>query len=152
MGNLDPYTELSIRAKAAGGPEEFIEKVAAEANAAGFAKGVIVTVVVGAVVFGAGIGAFALVKKYKTRQAEEIAAATADAIAKAETRRSFTVHTTREMQGALTLTVGDTFNALTRDGDVIMIGVDGRTDNPFFVSGAELEPISDFKLDDIDNV
>lgn len=149
MGNLDPYIDLAIMAKNAGGPAELVEKLVAE----GFTKGIIVSTVVAAVAFSAvGIGVGLRVKKYKTQQAEEIAAATVDAIAKAEARKSFTVHTTREMPGDVTLTLGDKFRALTRDGDVIMIGVEGRTDNPFFVSGAQLQQISDFKLDDIDEL
>jgi hypothetical protein len=56
------------------------------------------------------------------------------------------------MQRGLTLTLGDKFRALTRDGDVIMIEIEGRNDNPFFVSGAQLQQISDFKLDDIDDL
>ena len=148
MGNMDAYIDLSVMAKNAGGPEALIEKIAAE----GFTKGTALTAAVGAVLFGAGIGINLLAKKYKTQKAQDLAAATADAIAKAEARRSFTVDTMREMQRGLTLTPGDQFRALTRDGDVVMIEVDGRNDNPFFVSGAQLQQISDFKLDDIDDI
>ena len=154
MGNMDPYIDLVMKAKIEGGPEELIEKITADAQAEGFTKGVIVTLVVASVVFGAvsvGVG-LRLKKKYKTQQAEEIAAATVDAIAKAEARGSFTVHTTCEMPRGLTLTVGDKFRALTRTGDMIMLGVEGRTDNPLFVSGVQLEQVSDFKLDDIDEI
>jgi hypothetical protein len=147
LGNMDPYIDLSVRAKNAGGPTALIEKLSAE----GFAKGMIVTAAVSVALYGAEKGVNLFVK-YKTQRAMEIAAATADAIAKAEKRSSFAVETTREMQRSLTLTLGDKFRALTRDGDVIMIEVEGRNDNPFFVSGAQLQQISDFKLDSIDDL
>lgn len=148
MGNMDPYIDLSVMAKNAGGPEALIEKLSAD----GFTKGMVVTAAVSAVLYGATKGVGLLMNKYKTQKAEELAATTADAIAKAEARSSFAVETTREMQRGLTLTLGDKFRALTRDGDVIMIEVEGRNDNPFFVSGAQLQQISDFKLDDIDDL
>jgi hypothetical protein len=145
---MDAYINLSVMAKNAGGPKELIEKLSAQ----GFTKGMVVTGAYIAAIYGAKKGASFLMKKYKTQKVENLAAATADAIANAEERSSFTVEATREMQRGLTLTRGDKFRALTRDDDVIMIEVEGRNDNPFFVSGVQLQQISNFKLDDIDDL
>jgi hypothetical protein len=145
---MDDYIDLSVQAKGAGGPAELVEKLTRE----GFNKGMVVTALVSLALYGAKDGVTYLVKRHKSQKAEEFAAAAADAIAKAEGRSPNKVHTKHEVQRDLTLTIGDEFTALTRDGDVIMIKVESRSDNPFFVSGAQLQQISDFKLDEIDDL
>ncbi|MBH0023984.1 hypothetical protein [Salinibacterium sp. SWN248] len=147
MGNLDDYTGLSEMAKDAGGPAELIEKLTRD----GVTKGSVVTAATLLALYGAQKGASFLFERYTSKKAEEFAAAAADAIAKANARPLYTVNTPREMQRDVTLMTGDKFRALTRDGDVIMLEVDGRDYNPIFVSGAQLQQISDFKLDDLDD-
>ncbi len=55
----------------------------------------------------------------------------------------FTV-TAESSSGDLTLHVGDRFRAMERDGDAVLIEVLGNSNNPYFVSAALLETISDF--------
>ena len=124
----------------------------------GYSKGAIATGAVSLTLAAAVLGGYLLTNKFKSLKAKKIAssdelkAAAVDAITKAEARGWYTVHEMCEMQGGLTLAIGDRFRVLTRDGDVIMIEVDERNDNPFFVSGAQLQRISDFQLDDISDL
>ncbi|WP_343924243.1 hypothetical protein [Rhodoglobus aureus] len=145
-------------AKSEGGPDALIEKLLSEGYGDGFSKGAIVAGVVTAAAASAVFAGYLLADKFKSSNAkrieksDELKAAAADAIAKAEARGWYTVREMCEMTGGLVLAIGDRFRALTRDGDVIMIEVDERNDNPFFVSGSELQRISDFKLDDISDL
>lgn len=160
MGNLDPYIDLSITAKKAGGPEALLQMTMAEGvakgEATGMVKGVATGVAVSAaatlLVFLANAGVNFLVQKYTTEKPDELAATRAEVIAKAEARGWLTVQVACEMQPGLTLAVGDRFKAFTRNDDVILIEVEGREDNGFYVSGEQLQQISDFKLDDIEEI
>lgn len=100
---------------------------------------------------GVTVGGTYLYKRFGLRKAKELTDAATNAIVRANERGWYTVHETREMHGYLTLMVDDRFKALTGDGDVVMIEVEGRDDNPFFVSGAQVEQISDFSLSEIEN-
>ncbi|MFJ7289681.1 hypothetical protein ACIQUC_15325 [Curtobacterium sp. NPDC098951] len=148
---MDEYVNLSMMAKAAGGPEELLEKIFAEGESVGVVKGVALTSLV-FVGVGVTVGGTYLYKRFGPKKAKELTDAATDAIARADARGLYTVHETREMHGHLTLIIGDRFKTLTRDGDVVMIEVDGRDDNPFFVSGTQLEQISDFSLSDIEDI
>lgn len=148
MGNMDPYISLSVMAKKAGGPEALIRSL----DAKGATKGSIITAAVILTLYGASKGIGFVKKKYRDQKDAELAAATADVIEKAKERRTFTAKTECSLPGGLTIAPGARFRALTRDDDVIMIEVEGRSDNPFFVSGAQLEQISDFTLEEIDPV
>lgn len=143
MGNMDPFINLSVAAKQAGGPDAFMKSLSTK----GTMKGIAAVVVVWAAREGAG----QLVKRHKTRKAN-LAAKTADAIAKAEARRSFRIAISAEMESGLSLTVGEIFRVLTRDSDAVQIEIENRDDNPFYVSGVELQKISDFVLDDVDSL
>ncbi|MET4053178.1 hypothetical protein ABID81_002553 [Frigoribacterium sp. PvP054] len=146
MGNMDEYIALTTRAKAEGGPELMLAAIEKLAAAKGFGKGAAV-VAVGVV---AVAGGKYLWDKYRPGQTEAVGKAVSVAVAEAESHKWNTVSESREMAGDLTLTVGDRFKALIRDGDVVMIEVADREDNPFPASGAVLEEISDFVLTDLD--
>ncbi|MFB2557042.1 hypothetical protein [Herbiconiux liangxiaofengii] len=60
---------------------------------------------------------------------------------------SFEVAEQGEAGGGLTLRPGDQYTVLEGDGDSILIEVSGNPSNPYFVSGALLESISDFVSD-----
>ena len=152
MGNMDDYIGLSTLAKQSGGPAKLMEHLKAEGTGLGigwgFVGGIAVSAASAVVVKCVDVA----LKRRKGKQAVEAAASvTADAIAKAEGRKPYTVEKSRELQGGHELKRGDQFKAYTRDDDVIMIEVLGDDNNPYSVSGALLEEISDFQLDDIDD-
>jgi hypothetical protein len=135
---MDDYIKLSELAKQLGGPEKLIRHIKVGGVLRGIAIG-------GAAATGIVKGVDFALKKSKARKAA------ASAVASAETRKIYTVGKPCEAPGGLKLRRGDQYQAHTRDGDVIMIEIHGNDDNPYFVSGALLEQISDFKLHDIDD-
>lgn len=149
MGNMDDYIALTTRAKAEGGPDALIELLLKQGEAKGVGKGAAVVGLGLAVLGGAIYGGKLLWDKYAPTQPNAVTDAAETAIAKAQIQRWHTVTETRDLPGGLTLAIGDRFKPLIRDGDVVMIEVADREDNPFPASGVILEEISDFVLADL---
>jgi hypothetical protein len=146
---MDDYIALSTQAKESGGPEALIEALLKQGEDRGFGKGAAVMGLGLAAAGGMYLGGKYLWDRFAKTQPKSVTEAAKAAVARANARGWNIVHETHEMQGTLTLAAGDRFRALTRDEDVVMIEVDGREDNPFFVSGSLLEQISDFAIADI---
>ncbi len=158
MGNMDPYIDLSMQAHNAGGPAELLEQVFQRGNEQGFSdgqmSGLVRGVIVGAV-FTAGVTTAvfwpALRERLGPKRGDDLSAGAEEAIAKAAARNWCTVTNDQKFKGGLALLVGDRFRALTRSGGVVQIQVDGR-DEAYYAPGADLESISDFVLEDIDEL
>lgn len=58
--------------------------------------------------------------------------------------RSYTVNADADAGGGLLLSEGDVFLVLERDGDAVLVELEGNADNPFYVSAALLVAVSDF--------
>lgn len=151
MGNMDDYIALTTRAKAEGGPEALVELLLKQGEAKGVGKGVAIVGLGLAAAGGAFYGGKLLWERFAPTQPKAVTDAAEAAAAKAKVQRWHTVTETRELPGDLTLTVGDQFKPLVRDGDVVMVEIADREDNPFPVSAAVLEEISDFVLADLDD-
>jgi len=147
MGNMDEYIALTTRAKAEGGPDLMLTAIEKAAEIKGIGKGAAVLAVGIAAVAGGKL----LWDQYALKQPKDVTDTAAAAVAKAMAHGWNTVIETRELPGGLTLAVGDRFKPLTRDGDVVMIEVEDREDNPFPASGAVLEQISDLVLSNLDD-
>ncbi|OII18169.1 hypothetical protein BIV03_04070 [Curtobacterium sp. MCBA15_016] len=151
MGNMDDYIALTTRAKAEGGPEALVELLLKQGETKGIGKGAAVVGLGFAVVGGTIYGGKFLWDKYAPTQPKALTDDAEAAVAKAAVQGWHTVAEARELPGDLTLAIGDRFKALVRDGDVVIIAVADREDNPFPVSGAVLEEISDFVIADLDD-
>lgn len=151
MGNMDDYIALTTRAKSEGGPDALIELLLKQGEAKGVGKGAAIVGLGLVAAGGAYYGGKLLWERFAPTQPKAVTDAAEAAAEKAKVQRWHTVTATRELPGDLTLTVGDRFKPLVRDGDVVMIEIEDREDNPFPVSGAVLEEISNFVLADLDD-
>lgn len=119
MSNLGLYQLMTTAAKRVGGPIGLAASILA--------------IGIGA---GTGIG-FMVGRKSAEREFKDQPAPEATELP------VFTV-TAEGSSGDLTIHVGDQFRVLERDGDAVLIEVLGNSNNPYFVSAALLEAISDF--------
>lgn len=147
MGNMDEYIALTTRAKAEGGPDLLLAAIEKAAEIRGIGKGAAGL----AVAIAAAAGGKLLWDTYALKQPKDVTDTTASAVATAMAHSWNRVVETRELPGGLTLSVGDRFKPLTRDGDIVMIEIEHRDDNPFPASGAVLTQISDFVLSSLDD-
>lgn len=155
---MDPYIDLSVQAHNAGGPAELLDQVFKRGYEQGLndgqINGLVKGVIIGAVLTaGVTTAVFwpTIREQFGPKRGEDLSAGAVEAIAKAAARKWCTVTTDHEFEGGLTMLVGDRFRALTRSGGVVQIQVDGR-DEAYYVPGSNLESISDFVLDDVDEL
>lgn len=122
MGNLGLYQTMTTVAKRVGGPLGLVAVIAG----AGATLGVAVE--------HSGKAIMNVVKqKRKGRKKGH------------ETETLYRVNTFCNAGGGLILRPDNTFRALERDGDAVLIEVLGGTNNPYFVSAELLSKVSDYE-------
>lgn len=128
MGNLGFYQEVTRLIKAVGGPAKVKALLAGGAAA----------------LFVAGGAAYAGYEKAAPKVKGWIAKlGQPDALV----GMMYTVHTAAVDDQGLAFALDDTFAVVERDGDVVIIALTGKVDNPWAVSAELLERISDFPSD-----
>ncbi len=119
IGNLGDYQRFTMTAKKVGGPKILLGIVSGASALAGAAitKGV----------------SSAKHRHKQTKSLKEKTEAT-----------YYTVETSAADNQGLLLNKGDKFRVLDRNGDIILIDITNRNDNPFYVSAEFLHKVSNF--------
>jgi hypothetical protein len=135
VSNLGLYKTIVVAAKAVGGPAKLI----ALTIGGSFAIGVGGTL-------GGQAGYKRIVRRMKARSATNPGA---NAATQLEDIRTYTVVQASDSNGTevgtgLLLSAGDAFKVIARDGEAVIIEVDGNDSNPHVVSADLLASISDF--------
>lgn len=118
MGNLGLYQTMTTISKKVGGPKPFLVMV----GCCGYA-----------VIRIAEWGVKVVVKEISKQRNKETS------------QKAFCVHTAGKSNEGLEFKIGDEFRVLERDKDAVLIEKIGEENNPFFVSCALLNAISDYK-------
>lgn len=116
MSNLGLYQTFTTVAKKVGGPGKLIGLI--------FGSGVVVG-------SASTIGVGKLIKKISNKK---------------EINKTYIVKREGTSNEGIKLHVGEKYNVLSEDEDIVLIEIVGRDDNPFYVSRSFLESISDFKV------
>lgn len=133
MSNLGGYQTITTLIKRVGGPEAAVKLVGAA----------------GVLLFAVGGAAYAGVQK-ATPAVKQKAQQLFDKWQSRSGRldelagRTYTISSEVEDEQGLVFEVGTVFRVLEKDGDAVLIEIDGNIDNPWFVSADLLAQISDF--------
>ena len=128
MGNLGDYQKITTMAKAVGGPKNLLALI--------FLAGSAVTLGVGSIIY--------FIKRKKGEENSSQIELKKTIISKSEANKYKTLIEDESNEGVV-FNVGDEFEVLAEDGDVVLIDKKNDENSPYYVSREFLEKISSYR-------
>ena len=128
MGNLGDYQKITTMAKAVGGPKNLLALI--------FLAGSAVTLGVGSIIY--------FIKRKKGEENSSQIELKRIIISKSEANKYKTLIEDESNEGVV-FNVGDEFEVLAEDGDVVLIDKKNDESSPYYVSREFLEKISSYR-------
>ena len=128
MGNLGDYQKITTMAKAVGGPKNLLALI--------FLAGSAVTLGVGSIIY--------FIKRKKGEENSSQIELKKIIISKSEANKYKTLIEDESNEGVV-FNVGDEFEVLAEDGDVVLIDKKNDESSPYYVSREFLEKISSYR-------